>query len=69
MKCFVDLVNVSKIYKVEKVEKFGVQAYVVNLIQLCTGHSSSCGIQPPTNMANPSLESYIYALDDHLQTF
>jgi hypothetical protein len=26
----------SKIDKVEKVEKFGVQAYVVHLIQLCT---------------------------------
>jgi hypothetical protein len=30
--------------------------------------SSSSGIQPPTKMANPSLESYIYALDYHLQT-
>jgi hypothetical protein len=26
----------SKIDKVYKVEKFGVQAYVVNLIQICT---------------------------------
>jgi hypothetical protein len=26
-------------------------------------HSSSSGIRPPTNMANPSLESYIYILD------
>jgi hypothetical protein len=36
-----------------------------------TLHSCSSGIRPPTNMANPSLqlESYIYALDDHLQTF
>jgi hypothetical protein len=34
-----------------------------------TLHSSSSGIRPPTKMAQPSLESYTYALDDHLQTF
>jgi hypothetical protein len=63
MICFGDVGNMSKIDKVLKVEKFGVHAYVVTL------HSSSSGIRPPSNMANPSLESYVYALDDHLQTF
>jgi hypothetical protein len=36
MKSFGDVVNMSTIDKVEKVEKFGVHAYVVNLIQICT---------------------------------
>jgi hypothetical protein len=34
-----------------------------------TLHGSSSGIRPPTKMADPALESYMYALDDHLQTF
>jgi hypothetical protein len=44
----------SKIDKVKKFEKVEVHAYVVNF------HSSSSGIRPPTNMANPCLESYLH---------
>jgi hypothetical protein len=66
MKCLGD--DMLKIDKVNKVEKFGVQAYVVK-IQLCIALALAMGIRPPTKMADPSLESYIYALDDHLQTF
>jgi hypothetical protein len=37
---FGDVGNMLKIDKVLKVEKFGVQAYVVNLIQICTALAS-----------------------------
>jgi hypothetical protein len=69
MKSFGDVVNMSKIDKVLKVEKFGVQALVVNLIQICTALALASDHLAPTEMANPSLESHIDALNDHLQIF
>jgi hypothetical protein len=62
MKCFEDVVNMSKIDKVNS-RKFRGSS-------LCskdpTLHSSSSGIWPPKKMADLFLESYIYAQDDSI---
>jgi hypothetical protein len=64
MKCFGDVVNVSKMDKVEKVKKKWGPSLCSKFDP--TLHNSSFGIRLPTKM---TYISYTYALNDHPQTF